>query len=164
MHSRARAALPTDIGASATGQQDARVRAVARAIAHIEAHFREPITLGGIAAAAHVSRFHFARLFRREVRMSPMQYVRWRRILEARRLIRDGDVPLTSIATGLGYFDQSHFSRAFRAATGLTPHQYVTRSALDRDADVPDPLSLVPPAALERTCPFPPTPPSTTTT
>ena len=162
MHERTRAAAATDIGASAGGPHDTRARAVARALAHIEAHFRRPLTLGGIAAAAHVSRFHFARMFRREVRLSPMQYVRGRRILEAQRLMRAGDVPLTVIATGLGYFDQSHFSRAFRAATGLAPHQYMTRCAIDRNADAPMPFPLLPPA-LEHPCPLPPTPPSTTT-
>lgn len=158
MHERAQATASTDTGASAAVQQDARTRAVARAIAHIEAHFRESLTLGCIATAAHVSKFHFARLFRREVRMSPMQYVRWRRILEARRMIRAGEVPLSLVATGLGYFDQSHFSRAFRAATGLTPHQYASRHAEGSDA-----LPSVPPLPLEPPCPVLLTPTSTTT-
>lgn len=136
------------IGASASEQREARARAVVRALTHIEARFHEPLTLGGIAAAAHVSRFHFARLFRQEIRMSPMQYVRWRRILEAKRLLRAGQVPLTLIAKGVGFFDQSHFSRAFRSATGLTPHQYASRGVIEHDAGEPDaslPALLLPP-------------------
>jgi AraC family transcriptional regulator len=164
MPERAQAAASTDIGASASGQQEARARAIARAIAHIERHFREPLTLGGIATVAHVSKFHFARLFRREVRMSPMQYVRWRRILEAQRLLRAGHLPMTLIATGLGFFDQSHFSRAFRAATGLTPYQYASRRIGEREAGSPEAsLPHLSPATPEHPCPCPLTPPSTTT-
>ncbi len=143
----------------APAQQGSRERSVARAIAYVEAHFREPLSLALIAAEAHVSKFHFARMFRRNVGLSPMQYVRWRRIVEARRLLHAGHAP-TVVAGGLGYFDQSHFTRAFRAATGLTPHQYMVRSAPDGDAAPSVPA--VPPTDQEHACLPPPTPPSIT--
>lgn len=106
-----------------------RMRALVRALVHIEAHFREPLTLGVIADVACVSKFHFARLFRAEIGMSPMQYVRWRRVMEAKRLLRAGQQPLVAIALGLGYFDHSHFSRSFHLATGIRPHQYMATRA-----------------------------------
>ena len=102
-----------------------KARSVTSALVYIEFRFREPISLKDIAEASHVSRFHFARTFRSQTGMSPMQYVRWRRVLEAKRLLRTGRVPLATMATDLGYFDHSHFSRAFRAATGVSPHQYL---------------------------------------
>ncbi|WP_162247612.1 helix-turn-helix transcriptional regulator [Pseudoxanthomonas sp. Root65] len=95
------------------------------ALIYIEARFRDPISLEDIARASHVSRFHFARAFRAETGMSTMQYVRWRRVHEAKRLLRTGGIPLATIATDLGYFDQSHFTRAFRSVTGLRPHEYL---------------------------------------
>jgi AraC family transcriptional regulator len=103
----------------------ARRLCVARALIHIESRFHEPILLEDIARASHMSRFHFARTFRAETGMSVMQYVRWRRVEEAKRLLRTGRIPLATIATDLGYFDHSHFARAFRSATGVRPHQYL---------------------------------------
>ena len=102
-----------------------RFRCVMLAVIYIEARFRDPMSLEAIARASHMSRFHFARAFRAETGMSTMQYVRWRRVHEAKRLLRTGGIPLATIATDLGYFDQSHFKRAFRSVTGLRPQEYL---------------------------------------
>lgn len=106
-----------------------RFRCVMLALIYIEARFRHPMSLEAIARASHMSRFHFARAFRAETGMSTMQYVRWRRVHEAKRLLRTGGIPLATIATDLGYFDQSHFTRAFRSVTGLRPHEYLNEVA-----------------------------------
>lgn len=95
------------------------------AMVYIESKFRESICLEDIARASHASKFHFARAFRAEIGMSPMQYVRWRRVLEAKRMLQVGRTPLATIATDLGYFDHSHFSRSFRSATGMRPNEYL---------------------------------------
>lgn len=48
---------------------------IARAIAYIDAHFREQPRLAAIAASAHLSEFHFNRLFRRWAGLTPRQYL-----------------------------------------------------------------------------------------
>lgn len=102
-----------------------RPRCITCAVIYIEARFREPISLEDIAGASHVSKFHFARVFRAELEMSPMQYVRWRRVQEAKRMLRAGRTPMAIIAMDLGYFDHSHFIRAFRSVTGMCPKEYI---------------------------------------
>ena len=106
------------------GRRSTRVKCLARAIVYIEDRFREPLSLEAIAGAACMSRFHFARIFRDEIGMSPMQYVRWRRVIEAERRLAAGEESLLKLAGDLGYFDHSHFSRSFKAATGVMPKQY----------------------------------------
>lgn len=91
----------------------------------IEAQFRQHLSLQDISDVACLSRFHFSRVFREDIGVSPMQYVRWRRLVEAERLLAAGKEPLVKVATDLGYFDHSHFSRSFRAATGLRPTQFM---------------------------------------
>lgn len=103
-----------------------RARSVSRAMAYIEINFRASLSLGDIASVACISKFHFARVFRAETGLSPMQYFRRRRVMEAKRMIAAGQSPLASIAIDLGYFDHSHFSREFRAFTGMPPRQYAT--------------------------------------
>lgn len=106
------------------------MKCLARAIVYIEERFREPLSLEAIAGVACMSRFHFARTFRDEIGMSPMQYVRWRRVIEAERRLAAGEGSLLKLAGELGYFDHSHFSRSFKAATGMRPNQYAA-TALD---------------------------------
>ena len=110
---------------SAQGRRSSRVRSIARAVVYIEERFRQSVSLEDIARAACMSRFHFARVFRDEIGMSPMQYLRWRRVVEAERRLAEGQDSLVQVATDLGYFDHSHFCRSFRAATGLRPTQFI---------------------------------------
>jgi AraC-like DNA-binding protein len=99
-------------------------RAVLRAIDYIERHLCESIGVEQVAAAACMSRFHFARVFRRATGYSPMEYLRHRRIEQAQVLLLEGRHKVSEIASDLGFFDQSHFVRRFRRATGCTPARY----------------------------------------
>jgi AraC family transcriptional regulator len=118
-----------DVEDSATWQRrESMSRYVIQAIIFMESCYGDALSLDRVAASGCVSRFHLARLFRVDIGMSPMEYVRWRRLMEAKRLLRVGRISLMSIATGLGYYDYSHFSRSFRSATGLRPTQYAATS------------------------------------
>ncbi|KAB7771138.1 helix-turn-helix transcriptional regulator [Xanthomonas maliensis] len=105
-----------------------RARGVARAMRHIEAHLCEPISAGELAAVACMSRFHFARVFRALVGISPMDYLRRRRIARAQALLREGRHSISQIACDLCFFDQSHFVRSFRHATGCTPARFAAQA------------------------------------
>ena len=48
---------------------------------------------------------------------------------EQQRLQSEPQVPLSHVALGAGYSDQSHFSNEFRMLTGCTPRQYRRGSA-----------------------------------
>lgn len=120
---------PVHHARSTSGRGDER--AISRALAVIHANPFDSISLSGLAQAACLSRFHFARLFRSRIGRSPMQYVRVLRIERAKERLRDGSA-VSAIAADLGYFDQSHFSRAFRKATGSTPANYARRNIRTR--------------------------------
>jgi AraC family transcriptional regulator len=86
------------------------------------------VSLAALAAQAHISPFHFARLFRRTVGLPPHQFVLRLRVDRAISLLRRGRIPLAEVAIACGFHDQPHFIRAFRRATGTTPTQYVRRA------------------------------------
>lgn len=117
------------VSASRTTLSPGQAAAVRRAQAFIEQNLGEPLDVLQIAAAACVSRFYLARLFRSATGLSPMAWLRQRRIEQARRWLRDGAQPVGRIASDLGYFDQSHFTRSFRAATGCSPRRYARQLA-----------------------------------
>jgi AraC family transcriptional regulator len=88
------------------------------------AYLSEDVSLVALAREAHVSPFHFARLFRRTVGIPPHQFVLRLRVERAIGLMKSGSLSLAHVAAESGFCDQSHFTRAFRAATGTTPAAY----------------------------------------
>jgi AraC-like DNA-binding protein len=104
-------------------------QALARVCAYIEAHLGDAITLDDLAAAACISRFHFARLFRATTQCSPMQFVRQQRVARAQALLAQSSRPISAVAADLGFFDHSHFTRTFRRLTGIPPGRFTRECA-----------------------------------
>jgi AraC family transcriptional regulator len=77
-----------------------------------------------LAVIAAVHPTHLLRTFRRYHGMTISNYVRQRRVDNARAAVARGQRPLSMIAVDAGFADQSHFTRAFRQAFGETPGQY----------------------------------------
>lgn len=95
-----------------------------QAIEYIDTHFVDEITAEGLAALAKLSVPHFNRLFRKVLRLSPMEYVLSLRVQEAQRLLSTTQSSLSEIAAATGFYDQSHFTKRFRRVTGMTPSEY----------------------------------------
>jgi len=102
-------------------------RHLSRVIRYIEQNISRTISLDDLAAIAQVSRFHFTRLFKRTVGVSPMAYLERSRVQRAQELIKEGDLPLAEIAVAVGFADQSHFTRRFHLHNGLTPAVFARR-------------------------------------
>lgn len=99
-------------------------KTMAKVVSYIEDNLDRSINLTDIASIADVSRFHFVRIFKRQMGLTPMAYLEQARINRAMEMIRRGAQPLTDIALLTGFADQSHFTRRFRRQSGLTPTQY----------------------------------------
>lgn len=96
-------------------------RELGRLTEYIEDHLGRSIGLGELAAIAGVSRFHFARLFKRSTGTTAIAYVEQCRIRYAQALITESDRSLSEIALMSGFADQSHFTRRFHRHVGCTP-------------------------------------------
>ena len=105
-------------------QEPEDVLGLARAIAYIEAHVSEPITVPQIAAISHYSERQFNRLFRQTFECSPGVYIADLRLRSARSLLTATDLSVSEIAGMCGYPDSSYFSRIFKKHHRLTPTQY----------------------------------------
>jgi AraC-like DNA-binding protein len=95
-----------------------RRRAVAAAL-WIEAHAHEPIDLEGAANEVGLSAFHFLRLFRDVLGVTPHQYLLRSRLRRAARLLTDNDRSITDVAFDVGFGDLSNFVRTFHRAAAL---------------------------------------------
>jgi AraC family transcriptional regulator len=88
------------------------------------------LPLEEIAAAAHLSPFHFARLFKKLTGATPHAYLASLRTARAQSLLADTDLSITEVSARVGYDSPSHFAKAFRQLTGLSPSAF--RNALVR--------------------------------
>ena len=100
-----------------------------RVVEWIEAHLRDDFTIADLAAQAALSAFHFARMFRISMGVSPHVWVAQRRSARARELLRHTTLPLDQVAADCGYAHASHLVRRFRDAFGVTPAYYRQQQA-----------------------------------
>jgi len=104
-----------------------------RAMAHVEAHAFEPLSLDALADVAGLSPYHFARQFNARYGLTPMAFVRARRLgLAARRLQAGEADSLVELAFDAGFETQEGFTRAFKRAFGVSPGRYRAARAADQ--------------------------------
>ena len=84
----------------------------------------EEFSLDRLAARVGLSKFHFNRLFKSAMGVSPSHYHINLRIDLARRLLRETKKSIVEIALEVGYATPSHFAQTFRKETGLSPSDY----------------------------------------
>lgn len=99
---------------------------------YIHERITSPIGLDDLARVLGISKFHFARVFKRSTGMTALRYVEQCRIDRAISLIAHSDVPLADIALQAGFADQSHFTRRFCQHVGCTPGAYARGSGRRR--------------------------------
>lgn len=107
-----------------TGSKPAAIRpAIRRVQTFVEEHAGEALSLDRLAQEAHLSKHHFARVFREQTGTTPWAYVREARLQRAKDLLRK-DCPFAEVALRTGFYDQSHFTKIFKEAEGQTPGAY----------------------------------------
>lgn len=84
---------------------------------------REP-TVAELARRVGLSEYHFIRVFREVMGVTPGQYIIGARMNHAKYLLRTTALPIAEIGGMVGYVSESMFSAAFRRTQGVTPRQY----------------------------------------
>jgi AraC-like DNA-binding protein len=107
------------LGHGAAGGQ--RERAVGEAINWIRTHYNEPLRIDALARSVHMSPSVLHRRFKAATVMSPLQYQKQVRLLEARKLLMSGEAEAASVAYEVGYESPSQFSREYRRLFGAPP-------------------------------------------
>lgn len=103
------------------GPEHAGVR---RAIAVMRERLDEPLTVAEIAAEAHLSAYHFIRVFRGATGETPHRFLTRLRIERARRLLSGSDLTVAQIAVRCGFASPGALSAAFLGEVGVRPSVY----------------------------------------
>ncbi len=99
-------------------------QAVRAAKSYILKHLADPMTLEQVAAHAHVSPFHFCKIFKRSTGTTFTDFVNRARVERARRMLMHPNARITNVAYDAGFQSLSHFNRSFRKIAGETPSQF----------------------------------------
>lgn len=108
-------------------------------IDYIEQRISDKLTLAELSARAHISDFHFNRIFKTVVGITLKQYILGRKLWYAAQLLSESTRPVIDIALELGFDYPEVFSRAFKNQVGLSPAVYRHQ---------PNPQALMPKASV----------------
>ncbi|MDR1377639.1 MAG: helix-turn-helix domain-containing protein [Synergistaceae bacterium] len=105
-------------------------REITLALAYIDAHYGEDISLDSVADVVSLSSYYFSRLFKKEVGVNFSRYVLHKRLEAAKRTLEETEDPITDIATSVGFHEGHYFGKKFKKFTGSTPSEYRKKLAL----------------------------------
>lgn len=91
---------------------------------YIDTHLEQNIKLTDLAQLLDMSQFHFSRLFKQSIGLTPHQYLSQQRVERAKKLLKKTDRLIIDIALECGFSSHSHLSKQFRQFTSMTPKTY----------------------------------------
>ncbi|RKQ33205.1 AraC family transcriptional regulator [Oceanobacillus halophilus] len=90
-------------------------------IQYIESHLNKTLTINEIASIAHMSKFHYQRMFHMLTGFTVSEYIRNRRLTLAANDLVHSDSKVIEIALNYGYESPEAFAKAFRKIHGISP-------------------------------------------
>jgi AraC-like DNA-binding protein len=117
-------ANPVGTKLRATNAVNSENEIIRRAQQYISEHVREKLTVPLVARHVDVSPSYLTALFRKNLQISPGEYVRRIKLQESKQMIREDNMNFTEIAAALQYSTVHHFSRQFKDKFGITPTEY----------------------------------------
>lgn len=102
-----------------------------KALECIRHEYDQPLTVASLAKKVNMSRARFHVHFENTLGVSPMRYVRIKRMEKAKELLLTTDMDMAHIAQAVGYADPFHFSRNFRKTVGISPRGYRQRQSIN---------------------------------
>jgi AraC-like DNA-binding protein len=105
-------------------QQHATSHRFAAVVQYIKQHLTEQITVEKLAELACMSKATFFRVFKRELGLTPVEYVIQERLQEAKRLLRNPLVKVADVCFRAGFNNTAYFQKLFKQYEGVTPGAY----------------------------------------
>lgn len=90
----------------------------------VEKHFRTSTKVADYAKMLFKSPKTLSNVFRKYIDKSPLQIINERRLIEAKRLLKYSEIPVSEIADTLSFNDVHSFSQFFKKHTQLSPSKF----------------------------------------
>ncbi|MBD2870863.1 response regulator [Paenibacillus arenilitoris] len=109
---------------------------VEKAIRYTKEHYGDPdISIQKLCARLHISTGYFSGVFKKEVKMTFVQYLLHIRMEAAMELLRTTELKAFEIAERVGFADPNYFSFSFKKQVGVSPKEYRSRSLAASDGE-----------------------------
>lgn len=109
-----------------------RSRTVMAILHYIEENYRDG-SLSALAEELNQPVYALSKLIKSETGCTFKELLQQKRLRRAARLIRETDLPVSSIITAVGYDNTSFFYRVFRSEYGLTPKEYRAKNGVEKE-------------------------------
>lgn len=113
------------------GEQFANLKRLLPAVDYIRSSYFEPMKMHELAQMIYMSERAFYRNFKRTFGLSPQNYLKKHRVLEAVEIFnsqkRTNRLSIAETALKCGFYDQSHFTREFKKLMAVTPRNYILK-------------------------------------
>lgn len=97
---------------------------ILKAVVYMKENLAEADRLERLAQEANLSKYHFCRMFKKYVGISPVRFVTILKINKAKELLKNKDLTISIVCEKVGYNDLSNFERQFKNITGMTPSTF----------------------------------------
>lgn len=104
----------------AKGEKMDRKEIVTESLVYIEKHLKQKVSIEEIADYVGYSKFYFSRMFKQEMNISIMEYVKERKVIDASESILRGN-KILDVAIEYGWESHSGFIKAFKSYYGFSP-------------------------------------------
>jgi AraC-like DNA-binding protein/quercetin dioxygenase-like cupin family protein len=111
----------------AQGEPDHALRFSERVLAHVEAHYGEPLRAEDLSRAAGCSRSRLFQVFKQSTGMTPTDYVQRLRVNKVSEAMLNSTASITDLALAAGFSSSQYFCKVFRKYAGTTPSEYRRR-------------------------------------
>ena len=108
----------------ASFKQEISDKRIAKVVRHIRENINRIISIDELASICFLTNDHFIRLFKKEMKCTPVQYINQKKIEKAQLMLIIGDKPIKEIAYDLSFENISYFYRLFRKMAGSPPNRY----------------------------------------
>jgi AraC-like DNA-binding protein len=119
-------------------------RKIVDAKVFIDEHFDSPIDLDAMAGEACLSRYHFHRLFRRIYKRTPHQYLTFKRLNHAQRMLAAAHCTVGEVCMQVGFESIGSFSMLFKKEIGVAPGEYREKLKQLREEAEEQPRRVIP--------------------
>ncbi|WP_256756925.1 AraC family transcriptional regulator [Cohnella sp. WQ 127256] len=99
-------------------------KAISETVIYMERHYADNTTVKELAHKIHMTPYAFIRLFKRQIGLTPYEYILKVRITQARFILEQTDLSITEISEQVGFHNINNFIRKFKMLTNTTPLKY----------------------------------------
>lgn len=97
---------------------------IVNAVKYIEKNLHRKICLEEVANKVYLSQYYFSKLFKKELGMNFVTYLKYQRVIKAKEFLRHSNLSIDDIARRVGFSQTSYFCKSFRDITSKSPSSF----------------------------------------